>query len=171
MEKVIPRLLGKHGAALLKEVARSWPQYKAFVGSIYKFFEYLGRHYVPCVTASPKIMHTTCHRAHLSTVFVQHLDRLQWGYSPPSSAYRKILSCWLVSLCLGLIRGAAPTPDQSVQVWQSRTQWPFEQLPTQFLRQHFLSMVSRHPQKLCTWHMEGTSITCWCPKTLLRKTG
>ncbi|OAY42295.1 cullin-1 isoform X1 [Manihot esculenta] len=47
MEKVIPRLLGKHGTALLKEVAHSWSEFKAFADSIYKFFQYLDRFYAP----------------------------------------------------------------------------------------------------------------------------
>ncbi|KAJ9131436.1 hypothetical protein P3X46_035095 [Hevea brasiliensis] len=47
MEKVIPRLLGKHGVALLKEVTQSWSEFKAFADSIYKFFEFLDRSYAP----------------------------------------------------------------------------------------------------------------------------
>ncbi|XP_012089042.1 cullin-1 isoform X1 [Jatropha curcas] len=47
MDKVIPRLLGKHGAALLTEVTESWSEFKAFADSSYKFVEFLDRWYVP----------------------------------------------------------------------------------------------------------------------------
>ncbi|XP_012089041.1 cullin-1 [Jatropha curcas] len=55
MEKVIPRLLGKHGVALLEEVTKSWSEFKAFADSSYKFFEYLDRYYVPRKRLPPMV--------------------------------------------------------------------------------------------------------------------